>query len=71
MPLWTQKMKKITKSINKFFVKSFLLSFLVISFILAPMQVSAEVAETEINNGLINASSEFLRDLNHRNNIFP
>ena len=58
-------MKKITKSINKFFVKSFLLSFLVISFILAPMQVSAEVAETEINNGLINASSEFLRDLDY------
>ena len=29
------------------------------------MQVSAELAETEINNGLINASSEFLRDLDY------
>ena len=34
-------------------------------FVLAPMEVSAEVAETEINNGLINASSEFLRDLDY------
>ena len=32
---------------------------------LAPMQVSAEVAETEINSGMINASSEFLRDLDY------
>ena len=65
MLLWTQKMKKITKLINKFFVKTFLLSFLAVTFIFAPMQVSAEVAETEINNGLINASSEFLRDLDY------
>ena len=36
-----------------------------IFFILSPMQVSAEVAETEINKGMINASSEFLRDLDY------
>ena len=29
------------------------------------MQVSAELAETEINSGIINASSEFLRDLDY------
>ena len=29
------------------------------------MQVSAEIAETEINSGMINASSEFLRDLDY------
>ena len=58
-------MKKITNSINKFSLKGFLLSFLMILFILAPNQVSAEIAETEINNGMINASSEFLRDLDY------
>ena len=58
-------MKKITNSINKFSLKGFLLSFLMILFILAPTQVSAEIAETEINNGMINASSEFLRDLDY------
>ena len=34
-------------------------------FILAPTQVSAEIAETEINSEMINASSEFLRDLDY------
>ncbi len=34
-------------------------------FFLAPIQVSAEIAETEINSGMINASSEFLRDLDY------
>ena len=29
------------------------------------MQVSAEIAETEINSEIINASSEFLRDLDY------
>ena len=64
MPLWIQKMKKITNLINKISIKS-LLGFLVVLFILAPMQVSAEVAETEINGEMINASSEFLRDLDY------
>ena len=58
-------MKRITKSINKLIFKSFLLGLLMISFILFPMQVSAELAETEINSGIINASSEFLRDLDY------
>ncbi len=65
MPLWIQKMKKITNLINKFSIKRFFLSFLMILFILAPMQVSAEIADTEINSGIINASSEFLRDLDY------
>jgi len=58
-------MKKITNLINKISVKSFLLSFLMVLFVLAPMKVSAEIAETEINSGMINASSEFLRDLDY------
>ena len=58
-------MKKITNSITKISVKSFLLSFLTILFFLNPMQVSAEIAETEINSEMINASSEFLRDLDY------
>jgi len=58
-------MKKILNSRNKFFLKSFLLSLLMISFIFTPMKVSAELAETEINSEMINASSEFLRDLDY------
>ena len=34
-------------------------------FIFTPIQVSAEIAETEINSAMINASSEFLRDLDY------
>ena len=56
-------MKKITKSNRKFYLKGILLLILLISFIFNPIKVSAEVAETEINGELINASSEFLRDL--------
>ena len=58
-------MKKITNLINKYFVKNFILSILTFLFLSTPMQVSAELAETEINNGMINASSEFLRDLDY------
>ena len=58
-------MKKTTNSINRFIIKSLLLSLLLISFIINPMKVSAELAETEINGGMINASSEFLRDLDY------
>jgi len=58
-------MKKITNLINKISFKSFFFSFLMGLFILAPMQVSAEIAETDINGGMINASSEFLRDLDY------
>ena len=56
-------MKKITKSNKNIFLKGILSLILLISFIFNPIKVSAEVAETEINGELINASSEFLRDL--------
>ena len=56
-------MKKITKSNKNFFSKGILPLLLLLSFIFSPLKVSAEVAETEINGELINASSEFLRDL--------
>ena len=58
-------MKKISNSINKIVIKNSLLIFLIISCILAPIQVSAELADTEINSEMINASSEFLRDLDY------
>ena len=57
-------MKKITKSNKKFFLKQLLLPLvLLLSFFINPFNVYAEIAETEINGELINASSEFLRDL--------
>ena len=56
-------MKKITKSNNNIFLKRILPLVLLLSFIFNPLKVSAEVAETEINGELKNASSEFLRDL--------
>ncbi len=57
-------MKKITKSIKKFFLKQLLLPLvLLLSFFINPFNVYAEIANTEINGELINASSEFLRDL--------
>ena len=55
-------MKKITK-LNKIIFKGILPLLLLLSFIFNPLKVFAEVAETEINGELINASSEFLRDL--------
>ena len=56
-------MMKITKSNKNIFLKKILPLLLLLSFIFNPLKVSAEVAETEINGELINASSEFLRDL--------
>ena len=56
-------MKKISKLSNKLFFKVTLLLSILISIILNPLKVYAEVAETEINGELIKASSEFLRDL--------
>ena len=56
-------MKKITKSNKNIFLKVILPLLLLLSFIFNPLKVSAEVAETEINGELMNASSEFLRDL--------
>ena len=56
-------MKKITKSNKNIFLKKILPLLLLLSFTFNPIKVSAEVAETEINGELMNASSEFLRDL--------
>ena len=56
-------MKKITKSNKNIFFKKILPLFLLLSFTFNPLKVIAEVAETEINGQLMNASSEFLRDL--------
>jgi len=56
-------MKKITKSNKNNFLKGILPLLLLLSFVFNPLKVSAKVSETEINGELINASSEFLRDL--------
>ncbi len=56
-------MKKITKSNKNIFFKGIFPLLLLLSLIFNPLKVFAEVAETEINGELINASSEFLRDL--------
>ena len=56
-------MKKITKLNKNIFLKGILPLVLLLSLIFNPFKVLAEVADTEINGELINASSEFLRDL--------
>jgi len=56
-------MKKITKLNNNIFLKGILSFVFLLSFVFNPSRVYAEIAETEINGELINASSEFLRDL--------
>ena len=56
-------MKKITQLNNNIFLRRILSLLLLLSFIFNPLKVNAEIAETEINGELINASSEFLRDL--------
>ena len=57
-------MKKISKLINDYLLR--LISYLLtISLILIPAKSYAEVAETEINSSLIQASTEFLRDLDY------
>ena len=56
-------MKKITKSSKNILIKGILPLLLLLSFTFNPLKVSAEVAATEINGELIDASSEFLRDL--------
>ena len=56
-------MKKITKSNNNIFFKRLLPLILVVTLIFNPLKTFAKIAETEINGELLNASSEFLRDL--------
>ncbi|ABM72634.1 conserved hypothetical protein [Prochlorococcus marinus str. MIT 9515] len=55
-------MIKISK-LNKIILKGLLSLPLLIALVFNPLKVHAEIAETEINGDLINASSEFLRDL--------
>ena len=57
-------MKKISRLINDYLLK--VISYLlIISLILIPAKSYAEVAETQINSSLIQASTEFLRDLDY------
>ena len=57
-------MKKILKLLNKYMIR-FMICLVVVPFLLLPVKSYAEVAETQINGGLINASTEFLRDLDY------
>ena len=57
-------MKKISKLINDYSAK-ILICLVTISILFIPVKSYAEVAETQINGGLINASTEFLRDLDY------
>ena len=56
-------MKKITKLNKYIFLKGLFPLLVLISLVLNPLKVHAEISETEINGKLMNASSEFLRDL--------
>ena len=56
-------MMKILKLNKSIFLKVLISFSIFISLIFNPLKVHAEIAETEINGELINASSEFLRDL--------
>ena len=57
-------MKKISKLINDYFAK-ILICLVIIPLLLVPVKSYAEVEETQINGALINASTEFLRDLDY------
>ena len=56
-------MMKISKLNKNIFFKGLLPFAILISLVFAPLKAFGEIAETEINGELINASSEFLRDL--------
>ena len=56
-------MKKITKLNKNIFFKGLFSLVILISLVFNPLNAFAEIAETEINGDLMNASSEFLRDL--------
>jgi len=57
-------MKKISKLINKYLAKIFI-CIVIVPLLVIPVKSNAEVAETQINGGLIEASTEFLRDLDY------
>tara|TARA_Y100000589_G_scaffold260882_1_gene250917 strand:+ start:4620 stop:5117 length:498 start_codon:yes stop_codon:yes gene_type:complete len=56
---------KISKLKNDFHLQIFLFLSLMIAIFILPFKANAEIAETEINGRMINASSEFLRDLDY------
>jgi len=56
-------MKKIIKLNKEFLLTGLLPLVMLISLTFNPLKGYAEIAETEINGELINASNEFLRDL--------
>ena len=57
-------MKKISKLINEYLANIFI-CLVIVPLLFIPAKSYAEVAETQINGGLINASTEFLRDLDY------
>ena len=56
-------MMKISKLNKNIFFKGLFSLAILISLVFTPLKAFAEISETEINGELINASSEFLRDL--------
>jgi len=56
-------MMKILKFDKNIFLKGLIPFMIFITLVFNPLKVHAEIAETEINGELMNASSEFLRDL--------
>ena len=58
-------MKKILNSESKFFAKFISCILIIIPIVFLPYKVHAEIVDTEINDEIISASSEFLRDLDY------
>ena len=56
-------MMKISKLNKSIYLRGLISLAILISLIINPLKAHAEIAETEINGELMNASSEFLRDL--------
>tara|TARA_Y100000589_G_scaffold310140_1_gene328231 strand:+ start:498 stop:998 length:501 start_codon:yes stop_codon:yes gene_type:complete len=57
-------MKKILKLKSNLLAKAFVF-LLILEILFIPIKSFAEVADTQINGGLIEASTEFLRDLDY------
>ena len=57
-------MKKISKLINEH-LANITICLIIFPLLVVPLKSYAEIAETQINGGLINASTEFLRDLDY------
>ena len=58
-------MMKTTKYKNKIFLKILISFSLLFSVLISPINVLAEVTETDLNGEILQASSEFLRDLDY------